>query len=335
MCVTAIVVLTGNAMASRDRSPVTQSSPMLRERSRIPLPGVGGRIDHLAFDPAHERLFVAAIGNDTVEVVDTVKNTRLASLTGFHEPQGAALVPELSSVAIANGGTGTLQLIDAAALTTRWTIAIGADADNVRFDAAAKRLYVAAEGGLYAVDPAAGRVVGKIPFSGHPESFQLESGSTRAFANLPGLLHSTIVVSDRATMGVTAQWPTQDCGGNYPMAMDEASHRLFVGCRRPARLAMVDTTSGAFLSATDIVADTDDVFYDGTRKRVYVIGGEGFVDVLSRNGDHMDRVDRIPTRGGARTGVWVPAQGRLYVAVPARGGLTAEIRVFDVAPASR
>ena len=306
-----------------------QTPPALRQVAAIRLPGVTGRIDHLAFDPARQRLFVAALGHDTVEVVDSAGNAHLRSLPGFHEPQGIALVPDLSAVAIANGGTGTLQLVDAQTFATRWTSSIGGDADNVRYDAAAKRLYVAAVGGLYAVDPAAGKTIGRVPIDGHPESFQLETAGTHVYANLPGMLSSQVIAGDRGSMAVTARWPAQGCGGNYPMALDEAAARLFVGCRRPAKLAMVDTKSGSFVSSADIVGDTDDLFYDEARHRLYVVGGEGFIDVLGRDGDRLQRIGRVSTRAGARTGLWVASQGRLYVAAPARGGEPAEVRVFE------
>jgi DNA-binding beta-propeller fold protein YncE len=306
-----------------------QSSSALRQVATIPLPGVRGRFDHLAFDPTGQRLFVAALGNDTVEVLDTTRSAHLESMKGFHEPQGIALVVDLGAVAVANGETGTLQLIDAKTLASRWTIDIGRDADNVRYDAVARRVYVAAVGGLYSVDPAAGKKIGQVPIDGHPESFQLESTGTRVFANLPGLWRSYVVAADRQSMSVTVRWTTQGCGGNYPMALDQGSSRLFIGCRRPARLAIVDTESGSFVPAADIVGDTDDLFYDDARRQLYVIGGDGFIDVLGREGDRVQRVGRVSTRGGTRTGLWVPSQSRLYVAVPERGGEPAEIRVFE------
>ena len=301
----------------------------LRHLQTIPLPNVRGRIDHLAFDAARQRLFVAALGNDTVEVIDTAKGTRLRSLAGFHEPQGIAVVSDAGAVAIANGDSGTLQLVDAATLQTRWTVAIGGDADNVRYDPAAQRIFVAAVGGLYAVEPAAGKKVGQLAIDGHPESFQLESAGTRVFANLPGLLSSQVIAGDRQSMKVTARWQPPGCAGNYPMALDERSSRLLIGCRRPAKVVLVDTRTGSLVTSIDIVGDTDDLFWDEARRRVYVIGGQGFVDVIGREGDSLQRVGRVSTRAGARTGLWVASQGRLYVAVPERGGESAEIRVFE------
>jgi DNA-binding beta-propeller fold protein YncE len=325
--VTALVVSACGSIGAQ--SSVDPANPWLRPVAVIALPNVSGRIDHLAFDAERQHLFVAALGNNTVEVLDTGKNAHLRSLSGFHEPQGIAVVPDLPAVAIANGDTGTLQLLDANSLQTRWTIKVGGDADNVRYDAPAKQLYVAAEGGLFVVSPASGQVMAHIEIAGHPESFQLERDAPRVYANLPG--GSQIVVSDRQRRTVLSRWNTGACQANYPMALDEATHRVFVGCRRPATLTMFDTASGKPVTSLPIVGDTDDLFYDTTRNRLYVIGGEGFVDVATRDGDVVKRTYRVPTRDGARTGLWVQDQNRLYIAVPARRGQPAEIRVFQAA----
>jgi hypothetical protein len=299
---------------------------LLKASATIPMPNVAGRIDHLGFDAARQRLFVAALGNDSVEVIDTAKNVHLRSLPGFHEPQGVAVLSDLNAIGIANGDTGTLQLIDAVTLHVRTPLTIGGDADNARYDMAAKRLFVAYQGGIAVVDPSSGSVTQRIRIDGHPESFQLETQGTRLFANLPGA--SQIVVADRKNAAVVARWPTGACQANYPMALDESSHRLFLGCRRPASLAIFETAAGKSLGTVLVVGDADDLFYDATRRRIYVIGGEGFVDVLQREDDALRRIARVPTREGARTGTWVAADSRLYVAVPARRGQPAEIRVF-------
>jgi len=301
------------------------SPSSLRIVATIPLSGVSGRIDHLAFDPMTKRLFVAALGNNTVEVIDTAANVHVRSLPGFHEPQGIAVAPDVKGVAIANGATGTLQLVDAVTLRTRWTVAVGEDADNVRYDAAATQLIVASDG-FAVVDPGSGRIAGRIDAGGHPESFQLESQSVRLYANVPS--NGQLIVADRQSRRVVTRWAIT-AQANYPMALDESGGRLFIGCRRPALLAVVDTTTGRTVGSTAIVGDTDDLFYDRTRQRLYVIGGEGFIDVFQRDGDTLQRIERMATRPGARTGLWVPGESRLYVAVPAREGQPAEIRVFD------
>jgi hypothetical protein len=165
-----------------------------------------------------------------------------------------------------------------------------------------------------------------VTLGGHPESFQLEASGPRVFVNVPSARR--IVVVDRAALKVTAAWPVTSASANYPMALDEADHRLFTGCRNPAKLLVYDTQTGRQTASLDIVGDTDDLFYDGARRRLYVIGGAGCIDVLDVSGGVPVRLARVATASGARTGLFVPAEGRLYLAVPHRGGQRAEIRVY-------
>jgi DNA-binding beta-propeller fold protein YncE len=302
----------------------------LRLLRAIELPRVEGRIDHLALDPAGQKLFVAALGNNAVEVVDVKNGSHVKSLTGFHEPQGIAGVPDTSLIAVANGQGDGIQLIDANDYRSIKAISLGEDADNVRYDAPAKKLYVGfGSGALAAISPADGKVLGEARLAGHPESFQLERSGPRIFVNVPTADH--IAVVDRNAMRVIATWPVAGAKSNFPMALDETSHRMFVGCRRPAKALVYDTTSGKEIGAFDIVGDTDDMFYDAERKRLYVSGGEGFIDVFdTRQHATSLRLARVKSADGARTSLFVAAQSRLYLAVPHRGAQKAEIRVYEV-----
>ncbi len=301
---------------------------------QIPLPGVQGRIDHLAVDVGQQRLYVAALGNNTVEVIDLEAGRRVTSVTGLHEPQGIAVVADLKRVVIANGEGGQVQVRDTddARLHVTQTISLSDDADNVRYDPRATRVYVGYGGGggggaLAAINPANGEKLGDIPLAGHPESFQLEKNGPRVFVNVPTA--NQIAVLDREAMKVLATWPVTEAHANFPMALDEAGHRLFIGCRKPAKLLIYDITTGKSISSTDIVGDTDDLFYDAARKRLYVSGGEGFLDVLQeQDATHFTRLAHIPTAAGARTSLFVPELKRLYLAVPHRGAQQAEIRVY-------
>ena len=294
----------------------------------IPLPGVEGRIDHMAVNQDHTRLFVAALGNNTLEVLGITTDRHLRSVKGLHEPQGIATIPAPAHVVIANG-QGAVEFRAGDDVAVARSVALGDDADNVRYDAKAKRIYVGyGSGAIGAIDATDGRKLGDARVGGHPESFQLEAAGPRIFVNVPTA--KQIAVIDRVTMKVTGTWPIVEAASNFPMALDEAGRRLFIGCRQPAKLLIVDTSSGKVASAVAIVGDTDDIFWDSARARLYVVGGEGFVDVLQPSGSTLTRVARIPTAPGARTALFVPEQSRLYVAVPHRGTQSAEIRVYDV-----
>lgn len=302
----------------------------LRFVRAIALPGVEGRMDHMAVDAAGQKLFIAALANNTVEVVDIAAGSHLKSLTGFREATGIASVRDAGSVAIANGQGDGLRTINADDYRVIKEIPIGDDSDNVRYDAGARTLYVGyGGGGLAAVRPADGVVSGRATLAGHPESFQLESSGPRIFVNVPTAGH--IAVVDRGAMKVVATWRVTGASANFPMALDETGHRLFVGCRRPAKILTFDTSTGKETGAVDIVGDTDDLFYDSARKRLYVSGGDGFIDVLdARDPVALKPVARVPTAAGARTSLFVPDQSRLFLAVPHRGAQRAEIRVYEV-----
>ena len=319
-------VVLGLLLIAADMTALEEPLTLVRA---IDLPGVQGRIDHLAFDSITHRLYVAALGNDTVEVLDVDAASHLKSLAGFREPQGIAVVPDLKAVGVANGQGAGLQLISAENYRPGPMVRLGDDADNVRYDASGKRLYVGFGGGaLAAIDPAAAKVVGEAKLAGHPESFQLERDGPRVFVNVPSA--EQIAVVDRNSMIVSATWKVATATANYPMALDEANHRLFVGCRRPARVLVFDSTSGKQVASFDTVGDTDDLFFDAARRRVYVSGGEGYLDVFQDEGQNrFARLAHMPTAAGARTSLFVAEQRRLYLAVPHRGTQKAEIRVFE------
>src|SRR4051812_45803273 len=309
--------------------PGSSRDPLVMVRA-IEWPHVEGRIDHLALDGDGQRLFVAALGNNTVEVVDLRASTHVKSLPGFREPQGIVAVADARAIAVANGQGDGVHIVSADDYHLLRAVSLGDDSDDVRYDAAARRLYVGYGGGaIAAVTPGDGKVLGRAVLAGHPESFQLERAGSRIFVNVPDAGH--IAVVDRTTMKVAAAWPVTGAKGNFPMALDEAGHRLFVGCRHPARVLIFDTTSGKEAGSLDIVGDTDDLFYDAARKRLYISGGAGFIDVLDvRQPAALTRLAHVATAAGARTSLFSPQQNRLYLAVPHRGTQRAEIRVYDV-----
>jgi YVTN family beta-propeller protein len=310
-------------------SVLAQQPEPLRLVATVPMPQVEGRIDHMAIDVAGQRLFVAALGNNTLEVIDVKSAKLLRTIPGLHEPQGIAYTPETNRIYVANRADGSLHIYDGASFALLQTIAYGRDADNVRYDAQAHNLWVGyGEGGLGQFDQDGGKLR-EIALGAHPESFQLETHGPRIFVNLPPLHKITVV--DRQTGKLTASWPTDDATANYPMALDEADHRLFIVCRHPARLLVLDASTGKLTASSPVVGDSDDLFYDAARKRIYAIGGEGAISVFEQqDADHYREVERIPTAAGARTGYFSPELRRLFVAARRRGAHPAEIRVYEV-----
>lgn len=320
------------ALALREFHVQAEEARPLRILQTIPLPNVEGRIDHLAADLKAQRLFIAALGNNTVEVVDLRAGTRTQSITGLHEPQGVSFIPETNKLFVANGKSGTCDVFDGSSLKQVKSIKLSDDADNIRYDAMNGRVFVGyGSGALAIIDATSSDLVGEIKLKGHPESFQLEKSGPRIFVNIP--TSQQIVVLDREKRAVITSWPTGGASANYPMALDEEHHRLFVGFRKPARVAVFDTESGKNVANLDSAGDADDVFYDSSTRRIYVSGGEGFLSIFQqKDADHYEQTGRIPTAAGARTSLFVPELSRLYLAVPHRGSQGAEVRVYEAQP---
>ena len=306
-----------------------QSNVPLRLEKTIPLPDVQGRIDHMSIDVQNHRLFMAALGNNTVEVIDVKEGKRIHSIRGLREPQGVLYLPDVNRLYVANGVDGSLRIFDGTSYAPIKTVKLGEDADNVRFDAKKKHVYVGygGESGALAVMNEDGTKVAEIALDAHPESFQLEKNGSRLFVNLPKSQKAAVV--NRATALVVNTWGTGGAVSNYPMALDEEDHRLFIVCRTPAELHVLDTNSGRLIEKLSAIGDSDDVFYDKARKRVYATGGEGGISVYQQqDSGHYKEIANISTVKGARTGFFSPDLNLLFVAVRRQGPEPAAVRIY-------
>jgi hypothetical protein len=296
--------------------------------STIPLAGVKGRFDHFAIDTKGKLLFIAALGNNTLEVIDLPAGRRSQSVAGMSKPTGVQYLSELNQILVANGDDGTLKVLDGVDFKLKLNLGELSDADNLRFDPKTKLVWLGyGDGALAIIDAVAPKVVDTVKLAAHPESFQLESNGIRIFVNLPDA--KQIAVVDREKRTVVDHWPMNEFRSNFPMALDEPNHRLFVGCRKPPRLVILDTASGRRVADTAISADTDDLFYDAKRNRLYISCGEGAIDVVHVEvGNSFKLLAKVQTSPGARTCFFSPELDCLYLAVPERGNHKAEVRVY-------
>ena len=304
----------------------------LQLEEEIPVPGVAGRLDHFTADVKRKRLFVSALGNNTVEVIDTFAGRVIRSIKGLSQPQGPLYVPGFDKLYVANAENGKMNVYDGATYTLKKTIDFGVDPDNVRYDAASKKIFVGfgeEDGGIAMVDPATDERVGQVyKTEGHPESFQLEASGWHIYANVPdaGMVVESI---DRKTGAVT-KWPLKGLKGNYAMALNEEDHRLFTVTRKTPMLVVLDTQTGNEVARLRAAGECDDVYFDAARKRIYVLGGEGIISVIQqKDPDHYELVANVPSGIGIRTGFFYSKRDRLYVGVPAKGNEPAQVWTYE------
>jgi len=315
----ALVALFGAASTSAQSLVLAQT---------IDLPVVTGRIDHLDIDLEGNRLFVAALAAGSLEVIELRTGKRIARFAGLSEPQGLAYLPARRRVVVASGGSGRVEAYESAPSAVA-SVGNLDDADNVRFDARSDRLFVGYGRALAVLDPQTLAVTGRIELPGHPEAFELEASGRRVFVNVPSA--GQIVVIDRQSSTIASTWAVTGAAGNFPMALDDSSNRLYVATRRPALLQSYDTTTGKRVAEVPICADPDDLFFDTQRRQLYAICGQGVVEVVRRReGDRYEVVERLETAPGARTGLFVPRLSTLFVAVPARARAAAQIRAYTI-----
>jgi DNA-binding beta-propeller fold protein YncE len=304
----------------------------LQLEEQIPVPGVAGRLDHFTSDAKRRRLFVSALGNNTLEVIDVFAGRVIHSIKGLAQPQGPLYVPSVDKLYVANAEDGKVRVYDGATYTLRKTIDFGKDPDNMRYDEVSKTVFVGFgedDGGIAMIDPKTDERVGQVyKTEGHPESFQVETFGGHIFVNVPDA--GNVVESIDRKSGTATKWPLKGLRANYAMALNEEDHRLFTITRKTPMMVVLNTETGNEVTRLRAAGECDDVFFDASRKRIYVIGAEGFISVFQQNDpDHYELIANVPSGIGIRTGYFFTRRDRFYVGVPAKGSEPAQVWTYE------
>ncbi len=303
---------------------------LLKLEKEIALPSVKGRIDHIDINVKDQIAYVAALGNNTVEVVDLKKRLVLHSITGLSEPQGVAYIANHHEIFIANGGTGECIFYNALTFQKTGSIKYNNDADDVRYDEVTDRIYVGyGGGGIGIIDAATHKPVADIKLPAHPESFQLDTKEGKLWVNLPG--SGSIGVVDIKDGKLIDQWKRLLPRSNFPMAYDAVQHRIMVGFRIPATLKVLDSRTGKELFSSGMVGDVDDFYWDEKTKQILISGGGGSVNIFKQTGETYKQVADIKTRNGARTSLFVPELRLFLLAARENNNQPASLLVYRLA----
>jgi sugar lactone lactonase YvrE len=317
--------LTGPALSAAD-------SERLELVRAIQLEGAEGRLDHMAIDARGERLFVASLSNNSLDVIDLKAGKPLKQIPGQKKIQGVAYAPGLDRIFVGNGADGECRVFDGKTYQLIHTLRMP-DADNVRFDPTTGLVYVGhAEHALTAFDAKSYEVKATVKLPGQPEAFQLDPDRKRLYVNT--VKPSGVAAVDLGKHQVVAKYTPTKLDGFYPMALDREGGRVFVGCRQPAVVLALDARTLQELWTAEIPADTDDLFFDARRKRLYASCGEGSLAILEEKaGGRFEVVEKLPTAKLARTCFYDPESGRLFLGVPRQTGKPGpEIRVYQARP---
>jgi len=303
---------------------------LLQADKQIPLPGIKGRIDHMDINLKDQVVYIAALGNNSVEAVDLRNNKIIHSIKGLDEPQGVGYIPQNNEILIANGGDGDCYFYNAHSFEKVATIHLSSDADDVRYDSAERKIYVGyGEGGIAIIDADTHKLVADIKLPAHPESFQVDPKLKLLFVNIPNA--DMIGVIDLNQQKLIHQWVTHNAKSNFPMTIDTNKHRIIVGYRHPAKLIVYDSETGKEISVSDMVGDSDDLYYDDESANIFISGGAGYINIYHlQESANCNQIANIATYTGARTSLFVPQLKLFLLAARAAPGRDAALWVYKV-----
>lgn len=316
----------------------------LRATGRTDLPGYEGDFDHFGADVAGDRLFLAGEDGGTLEVFSLKSGARIRSVPGMETPHAIHFDAKRQRIVVSNSGAGLSKVLDAKSYAVVDTVRLPPGADSMTYDAGLDRLWLVT-GGKNAspkqpkttatqVDPATGKPLREVVFdTDFTEGMVAERKGSRLFVNVAG--RNEIAVLDKATGQQLALWPVKEGEANSQIDLDEAHGRLFLITRKPFKLVVVDTTTGASVASFEAPPRANGVIFDAKHQRVYV-PGDGYVSVVQQqDADHYREVERVPSEHGAKTGFLVPELNRLYLAVGGSDKGKASLLGYDVLPDAR
>ena len=303
----------------------------LQLSKKISLPNVKGRIDHLDINVKEQIVYVAALGNNSLEAVDLKNGKVVHSISGLDEPQGVCYVPQKHEIFVANGGNGDGNFFNASSFEKTGTIHLSSDADDVRYDSASSKIYVGyGEGGIAVIDANTHKQIGDIKLPAHPEGFQIDNTSNLILVNVPG--KNMIVLIDMKQLKLINKWSSNSPTANFPIAIDAKQHYAFIGYRHPGTMIVLDERTGKQISSNNMVSDVDDLYFDNEKKRIYISGGGGFINVFQQGGVNVfKQIANIPTRSGARTSLFIQRLKMFVLAERAESGNQAQLLIYNTA----
>jgi hypothetical protein len=310
------------------------ASPLVLQKTFV-LPEGTGKFDHFADDLNANRLFIAATGNHSIEILDLNSGKVAETLTGLGKPHGLAWIATSRRLYAADGSQGNLKVYEGSPFKLTNSTKLSDDADDMVYDAKSKLLYVGHGGsdaanpaGIAVIDTTSQTLVVDLPASSHPEGFDIDNAKGRIFVNIAD--SAEIAVIDGSTHTEVAIWKLTQAKDNVPLAYDEEHEILFVACRTPARLLVLDGNTGRELADLPSDSGADDLFYDAQLRRIYLIAGAGAVDVYEiDSGKTVRAIGSVHTSAGAKTGLFVPSQHELFVGAAATAAKQAQILLYS------
>lgn len=306
-----------------------------------PLPGFSGDFDHFALDLKGKRLFLTAEDHKTVDVFD-LEGKHLHSITGFGQPHAALFLPESNELIVTDGDDdfGKVELVSGEDYRILDTMKLPNGVDSAVFDPTSQYYYVASGGEESAkthvvsiIDTKTFKQVGEITLPGNEsEAMAIDKEGKKMYVSLRAT--NEVGVVDLQTRKVVARWPIPGASTANSLVLDEANHRVFIATRKPPKFFVFDTDTGKVVTSLPCAPLHDDMWFDASRKRIYVTGSETTTVFEQKDADHYAHLADVPTGFRAKTSILVPELNRMYIAVSGKGKADAKLalQVYELQP---
>jgi DNA-binding beta-propeller fold protein YncE len=337
LALVAALVLGAPALSPTDAA----AAETLRLLGRTELTSYDGDFDHFAADVKGNRLFLAGEDGGTLEVFNLRTGAHIKTVPGMETPHAIHYEPGKNRLIVSNSGNGLSKVLDGKSYAVVDTIKLAPGADVMSYDASSRRLWFVTGGKNAAtrmpttvvsqVDADSGKPIGDVTFdTDFTEGIVAEQAGSRVFINVAG--RSEIAVLDKKTRQLLATWPVKEGRNNSQIDLDEKNKRLFVITRKPFKLVVIDTGTGASVASFDVPARTNGMMFDKANRRIYA-AGDDYVGVFRQlDADHYEELARVPSEKGAKTALLVPELHRLYVAVGGSDKNKAGLLRYEVVP---
>src|SRR6266404_921408 len=237
-----------------------------------------------------------------------------------HEPPNGQLYVTL--------GDGNLAVYQGDPLRRTATLNIGSTLGPPYYDAGTTRVYLGYDRRAIAViDTAHDKTLPSIALDGDPGPLAFENMGPRLFAAALG--ENRILVADRVANREIASWNTGDNGDATALALDEDAGRIIGAFRQPAGIVWFDLLDGSLKGRAEACVEPGELIQDNARARIYLTCNEGRIEIFQRGaGGSYAKIGAIDTAPRAVAALLSPIGDRLYLAVPAAVGRSAEIRIY-------
>ncbi len=274
--------------------------------------GGDGGWDYVTVDSQTHRLYVTR--STHTQILDGDSGKVLGDVPGQERSHGVAIVPKLNRGFVTDGGgSGSIVVFDLTSYAVLGKIPTVPDSDGIIYDPKLdKVLAVSGDGGVLMtfspdIDPKSGKV-DQITLGGAPE-FLASDGSGKVYINLED--KDVVAVVDLKSKSVVARWPVAPGGHPVGMSMDAKSHRLFIGCRNPQKLVVMNSETGKVEASLPIGAGVDATgFHEG---QAFASCRDGSLTLASEKAGSFDVEQTVKTPDGARTMGIDTARHRIYL----------------------